>query len=72
MVEQEMTSLRGGAIIPELCVYFSIWQVDCTWIYFISSVFCKLHFIVYYGRQLRQSTTVLNYGFLSHIPRKGN
>ena len=53
-------------------LHFGIWQVDHTHIYSISSVFCKLHFIVYYGRQLRQLTTVPNYGFLGCIPRKHN
>ena len=27
MVEQEMASLWGGAIIPELCVYVTLWYL---------------------------------------------
>ena len=74
MVEQEMHHY-GVVPLYQNCVsmlHFSIWQLDSTRIYFILSVFWKLYFIIYYGRQLRQLITVMNYGFLGHIPRKGN
>ena len=73
LVDQEMASLHGGAIIPELCVYITLQYLaggSYTDIFFVDG-FSKTSFFIYYGRQLRQLTNVLNYGLLGPTPRKG-
>ena len=66
LVDQVMASLCGGAIIPELCVYISLW-------YLAGGSYMDIFFLIgmYYGRQLRQLTNVQNYGLLGPTPTKG-
>ena len=65
LLQESLTVPYGEVLFYQNCVlmlHCSIWQVDCTPIYSISLVFHNLHFIMYYGRQSRQLTTVPNYG----------
>ena len=60
LVDQEMASLHGGALIPELCVYITLWYLaggSYTDIFFLVGI-SKSSFFIYYGRQLRQLTNV--------------
>ena len=73
LVDQEMASLCGGAIIPELCVYITTWYLaggSYRDIFFLISI-SKSSFFIYYGRQLRQLTDVQNYRLLGPTPRNG-
>ena len=72
LINQEMASLHGGAIIPELCVYINLQYLAGRSYMDIFSllVFCEL-FPIYYRTQLRQLTIVQSYRLLGPIPRNG-
>ena len=74
MVKQEMASLQGGAIIPELCVYVTLRYLAgglYTDIFYLISISQALFYRLLW-KTINAITTVLNYGFLGCIPRKGN
>ena len=71
LVNQEMASLCGGAIIPELCVYITLQYLaggSYTDISFLIGIL-QIILFVYYGRQLTQLTIVQSYRLLGPIPR---
>ena len=73
LINQEMASLCGGAIIPELCVYITLQYLaggSYTDIFFLVGI-SQSSFFIYYGRQLRQLTIVQSYRLLGPIPRNG-
>ena len=67
LVDQEMASLRGGAIIPELCVYITLQYLaggSYTDIFFLIGI-SQSSFFIYYGRQLIESLLVFGVVFCS-------
>ena len=64
-VLEDMAALRGGAILPELCVYVTLWYLaggSYTNICYLVGILQPSFYHVLYGRQSRQLTAVPNNG----------
>ena len=73
LINQEMASLCGGAIIPELCVYITLQYLaggSYMDIFFLVGI-SQSSFFVYYGRQLSQLKIEQSYRLLDRPPRNG-